>query len=53
MKSIRLLVVAREEARDAALYYENCSNGLGKDFTDILAVMHTSRNPAIWKGRVE
>jgi toxin ParE1/3/4 len=50
MKSVRLLVPARDEMRDAADYYERCSEGLGCDFTHCLdQAVHTIReNPERW-----
>jgi plasmid stabilization system protein ParE len=50
MTSMRLLVQAREELRDAAEYYESRVRGLGVEFTHHVdkAISDIQQNPERW-----
>ena len=49
---VRLDLAAKQEVRQAALFYEDCREGLGQEFVDsIAAVMHLKRKPDYWVSR--
>lgn len=50
--------LAKQDIREAAIWYNKRQNGLGKRFIDelrkkvvIIAVIHTSLNPELWETR--
>lgn len=48
---LRLDLSAQEEIRRAALFYEDCRDGLGQEFLDAIeaAFEHIQRHPTVWR----
>lgn len=48
---LRLDLSAQEEIRHAALFYEDCRDGLGQEFIDAIeaAFEHIQRHPTVWR----
>lgn len=48
---IRLDPAAQFEIRQAALFYEDCRQGLGQEFLDAIALAfdHVQQHPTVWR----